>query len=34
MQQRYSLAVQRQNFGNDMVEASYSGGYASQPMTR
>jgi len=34
VQQRYSLAVQRQIFGNDMVEASYSGGYASQPMTR
>ena len=34
MQQRYSFALQRQIFGNDMVEGSYSGGYASQPMTR
>ena len=33
-QQRYSLAVQRQIFGNDMVEASYNGGYASLPMSR
>jgi hypothetical protein len=32
--QRYSLSVQRQIFGNDMVEGSYSGGYSSQPMTK
>jgi hypothetical protein len=34
LEQRFSLAVQRQIFGNDMVEASYDGGYASLPMTR
>jgi hypothetical protein len=34
LQQRYSMALQRQIFGNDMIEGSYSGGYASQPMTR
>jgi hypothetical protein len=33
-EQRYSFAVQRQIFSNDMVEASYNGGYASLPMTR
>ena len=33
-EQRYSLAVQRQIFGNDMVEAAYNLGYASLPMTR
>jgi hypothetical protein len=31
---RYSLAVQRQVFVNDMVEVSYNGGYASLPFTR
>src|SRR5271157_3894469 len=34
LEQRYSLAVQRQIFGNDMVEGSYNGGYAHLPMTR
>jgi hypothetical protein len=34
VEQRYSFAVQRQIFGNDMIEGSYSGGYASLPMTR
>jgi hypothetical protein len=33
-EQRYTFAVQRQIFGNDMVEGSYNGGYASLPMTR
>jgi len=33
-EQRYSVAVQRQIFGNDMVEGSYNGGYAHLPMTR
>jgi len=32
--QRYTAGIQRQIFGNDMVEGSYSGGYSSQPMTR
>jgi hypothetical protein len=34
LEQRYTLSLQRQLFGNDMVEASYNGGYASLPMTR
>ncbi len=34
LEQRYSFAVQRQIFNNDMIEASYDGGYASLPMTR
>jgi len=33
-EQRYSLGLQRQIFGSDMVEGSYNGGYASSPMSR
>jgi len=33
-EQRYSLAIQRQVFNNDMIEVSYNGGYASVPFTR
>jgi hypothetical protein len=34
LEERYSLAIQRQLFGNDMIEGSYNGGYATTPMTR
>jgi hypothetical protein len=33
-EQRYSLGVQRELRGNNRVEVSYNGGYASLPMTR
>jgi hypothetical protein len=33
-EQRYSLGVQRELWGNNRVEVSYNGGYASLPMTR
>jgi hypothetical protein len=33
-QQRYSLAIQRELFRDQMVEVSYNGGYASVPFTR
>jgi hypothetical protein len=34
LEQRYSLGIQRELWGNHRVELSYNGGYAGVPMTR